>query len=174
MTASRAAGSFLYDDGHRLCVFATSGGTFRKTDLQGAFNEFGHIVQIETPKSGLAFIAFKDRADAAEALDCMDRKSVNGVQVTVSWAGPKPTSGLRSNFNNGETPASERPAFGARREVLTTTSFERDMGVYSGRRPATRRQGRNNSRSTSLRRDMCSRSERRVRSRSRRRCQSNS
>ena len=42
---------------HRLCV--TSGEkNLKKTTLQSAFGDFGHIVQIETPKAGIAFVAF--------------------------------------------------------------------------------------------------------------------
>jgi len=129
--AAKPAGSFLYEEGHRLCVLAGSSVNFRKTDLQGAFSEFGHIVQIETPKTGLAFVVFKDKGDAKEALECMDKKSVNGVQVTVNWAGPKPTTDPRKGkeVDNGETPNSERTGFGVRREILTTTNFERDQAM---------------------------------------------
>eukprot|EP00930_Biecheleria_cincta_P038844 TRINITY_DN26705_c0_g1_i1.p1 TRINITY_DN26705_c0_g1~~TRINITY_DN26705_c0_g1_i1.p1 ORF type:complete len:226 (-),score=15.08 TRINITY_DN26705_c0_g1_i1:58-681(-) len=122
--AAKPAGSFLYEDGHRLCVLSGGGDrSFRKTDLQGAFNEFGHIIQIETPKAGLAFVVFKDKADAADAMKYMDQKSVNGVRVTVNWAGPKPTTAPKGD--DRETPISEQTGFRVRKEVLTTTNWER-------------------------------------------------
>mmetsp|Transcript_23640 Transcript_23640/g.35459 ORF Transcript_23640/g.35459 Transcript_23640/m.35459 type:complete len:108 (+) Transcript_23640:1-324(+) len=107
----------------------------------------------------------------------MDRKSVNGVQVTVNWAGPKPSAGSkRSNMDNGETPASELSAYGIRREVLTTTNSERDDAKSAGRgsqQPPRER----SSRSRSRRRgggSGYSRGDRRGRSRSRRRGRSRS
>mmetsp|Transcript_597 Transcript_597/g.994 ORF Transcript_597/g.994 Transcript_597/m.994 type:complete len:212 (+) Transcript_597:92-727(+) len=127
--AAKPAGSFLYEEGHRLCVLASGRGDFRKTHLQGEFSEFGHIIQIETPKSGLAFVVFKDRADAKEAMECMDGKSVNGVSVTVNWAGPKPSGAKQQSFNESETPANERTGFSMKKDVLTTESFVRDAAA---------------------------------------------
>lgn len=145
------------------------GSTVRKTDLQGAFNEFGHIVQIETPKPGLAFVVFKEKGDAREALEEMDGKKVNGMNVQVSWAGPKPPSNPRSHFNSGETPVSEQSTAerGSRREVLTTTNFERDFGKGSESKPHRERERSKRSRSASRQRERHRGDRRRSRSRSR-------
>eukprot|EP00931_Biecheleriopsis_adriatica_P048149 TRINITY_DN27812_c0_g1_i1.p1 TRINITY_DN27812_c0_g1~~TRINITY_DN27812_c0_g1_i1.p1 ORF type:complete len:245 (-),score=28.35 TRINITY_DN27812_c0_g1_i1:35-769(-) len=164
--AAKPAGSFLYEEGHRLCVLGGGDKNFRKTDLQGAFNEFGHIIQIETPKAGLAFVVFKDKGDAKEAMEVMDGKSVNGSTITVNWAGPKPTSKPQT-ADDRETPASERTNFGIRKEVLTTTTWER---AEAWERNAKRKAARNrNSRSPSGRRmrSRSGRGEQRRRSRSR-------
>eukprot|EP00971_Amphidinium_carterae_P333539 6468317-Amphidinium_carterae.1 len=72
MFGARAAGGYPYNAGHRLCVLSSTGASLRKTSLQSAFGDFGHIVQIETPKAGLAFIAFADKNDAADAMREMD------------------------------------------------------------------------------------------------------
>ena len=90
MFGARAAGGYPYNEGHRLCVLCSHGGSLKKTSLQSAFGDFGHIVQIETPKPGLAFIAFADKNDATDAMRDMDGKAIDGHMVTVSKAGPKP------------------------------------------------------------------------------------
>lgn len=90
MSGARAAGSYLYSEGYRLCVMCSGGKALRKTMLQSSFGDFGHIVQIETPKSNLAFVAFDDNADAKEAMRAMDGKTVDGQIVSVTKAGPKP------------------------------------------------------------------------------------
>eukprot|EP00931_Biecheleriopsis_adriatica_P093397 TRINITY_DN67145_c0_g1_i1.p1 TRINITY_DN67145_c0_g1~~TRINITY_DN67145_c0_g1_i1.p1 ORF type:complete len:172 (+),score=33.15 TRINITY_DN67145_c0_g1_i1:68-583(+) len=168
MTQMRTQYSKSYDSGHRLCVSCSGGGAFRKTDLEGAFNEFGDILQIETPRPGMAFVVFSDRADALEAIDVMDKKTVKGMQLSVSWAAPKQAGGPRPRDDNGETPACERRSGGVRKEVLTTTSFERDMGLR-GRPGQSKR-----SRSASRQRDRSPSRRRRSRSRSRRRRRSSS
>mmetsp|Transcript_93 Transcript_93/g.170 ORF Transcript_93/g.170 Transcript_93/m.170 type:complete len:171 (-) Transcript_93:370-882(-) len=165
------AGSFAYTGGHRLCVI---GSGLRKTDLQGAFNEFGHIVQIETPKPGLAFVVFKEKGDAREALEEMDAGTVNGTKVTVTWAEVRPPASSRGRDWHKETPRSEQGAGGSQRETLTTTTFERDMGRASrqmerkkqSRSPSRKRQ-RESSRSTSRQRGRSRGDRRRTRSRSR-------
>lgn len=110
MSGARAAGSYLYSEGYRLCVMCSGGKALRKTSLQSAFGDFGHIVQIETPKSNLAFVAFDDGSDAKEAMRYMDGKNVDGQVVSVTKAGPKP---------NYKTERGELP-------VLMTTQTERE------------------------------------------------
>mmetsp|Transcript_103251 Transcript_103251/g.205230 ORF Transcript_103251/g.205230 Transcript_103251/m.205230 type:complete len:222 (+) Transcript_103251:79-744(+) len=109
MCAARAAGSYLYSEGYRLCVSGFS-GSLKKTSLQSAFGDFGHIVQIETPKPGIAFVAFRDQADAEDARKTLDGQLIDGRTVSVSKAEPKPSPRLQS----AETP----------RTLLMTTQFE--------------------------------------------------
>jgi len=109
MCAARAAGSYLYSEGYRLCVSGFS-GSMKKTSLQSAFGDFGHIVQIETPKPGIAFVAFRDQADADDARASLDGQLVDGRTVSVSKAEPKPSPRLQSV---------EAP-----RQLLMTTQFE--------------------------------------------------
>merc|ERR1719277_1653183 len=90
----------------------SGGKPLRKTSLQSAFGDFGHIVQIETPKSNLAFVAFDDAADAKDAMRAMDGKNIDGQAVSVTKAGPKPIY---------------RPEAGEPKpQVLMTTQTERE------------------------------------------------
>mmetsp|Transcript_13068 Transcript_13068/g.24698 ORF Transcript_13068/g.24698 Transcript_13068/m.24698 type:complete len:164 (+) Transcript_13068:85-576(+) len=115
MPEYRGAGSFLYAEGHRICVSASHGKGLTKRGLQETFQDFGHIYQIETPKPNLAFLAFADKADATDALSSMDGKTIEGQTITVSWAGPKP-----------QTRPVQREA-----QVLTSTKFEREDMQYA-------------------------------------------
>lgn len=107
-----------YSEGHRLCVSATHGKGLKKTTLQGAFQEYGHILQIETPKPNLAFIAFADKTDAQDALEAMDGKTLDGQTLTVSKAGPKPTYRPQADPNENF------------KKVLMTTQTERENARY--------------------------------------------
>lgn len=88
--SARAAGSYPYKEGFRLCVMSLGNRALRKTSLQSAFGDHGHVVQIETPKPNLAFVAFDDAADARDAMLCLDGKVIDGLEVSVTKAGPKP------------------------------------------------------------------------------------
>merc|ERR1719265_642203 len=113
MYGARPAGGHPYSDGHRLCVLSSGGSrVLKKTSLQSAFGDFGHITQIETPKAGLAFVAFADKGDATDAMRSMDGKSIDGATVTVTKAGPKPNY-KQEQFEN--TP-----------QLLMTTQTERE------------------------------------------------
>eukprot|EP00931_Biecheleriopsis_adriatica_P121466 TRINITY_DN96553_c0_g1_i1.p1 TRINITY_DN96553_c0_g1~~TRINITY_DN96553_c0_g1_i1.p1 ORF type:complete len:180 (+),score=30.73 TRINITY_DN96553_c0_g1_i1:86-625(+) len=153
-SGSRGAGSFLYSEGHRLCVSASHGKGLTKTGLQEAFGDFGHIYQIETPKPNLAFIAFAEKGDATDAMKEMDGTVVQGQSIIVSWAGPKPSAGK---------PAQREM------QVLTSTKFEREdlaqkrANYRDEKKPSARSRSRRRSRSKSRR----SRSRRRERSRKR-------
>mmetsp|Transcript_53270 Transcript_53270/g.127432 ORF Transcript_53270/g.127432 Transcript_53270/m.127432 type:complete len:165 (+) Transcript_53270:83-577(+) len=147
MPEYRGAGSFLYSEGHRICVSASHGRGLTKRGLQEAFGDFGHIYQIETPKPNLAFLAFAEKADASDALNSMDGKNIEGQTVTVSWAGPKPVA---------------RPVQ-REAQVLTSTKFEREDMQYAranyrddkkpGRSPSPTRGRSERRRSRSRRRD---------------------
>ncbi|CAE8737862.1 unnamed protein product, partial [Polarella glacialis] len=104
-----------YNEGHRLCVSSSFGKGLKKTTLQGAFGDYGHILQIETPKPNLAFIAFSDKADAADAMRSMDGKTIDGQTISVSKAGPKPTHKSAPDADEGK------------RQVLMTTQTEREV-----------------------------------------------
>lgn len=97
---------------------ATHGKGLKKTTLQGAFQEYGHILQIETPKPNLAFIAFADKTDAQDALEAMDGKTLDGQTLTVSKAGPKPTYRPQADPNENF------------KKVLMTTQTERENARY--------------------------------------------
>ena len=120
MASPMSKGAFPggYSEGHRLCVSATHGKGLKKTTLQGAFQEYGHILQIETPKPNLAFIAFADKSDAQDALEAMDGKTLDGQTLTVSKAGPKPTYRPQSDPNENF------------KKVLMTTQTERENARY--------------------------------------------
>eukprot|EP00913_Durusdinium_trenchii_P006819 g6410.t1 len=94
------------------------GKGLKKTTLQGAFQEYGHILQIETPKPNLAFIAFSEKADAQDALEAMDGKTLDGQTLTVSKAGPKPTYRPQADPNENF------------KKVLMTTQTERENARY--------------------------------------------
>ncbi|CAJ1377721.1 unnamed protein product [Effrenium voratum] len=135
-----------YNEGHRLCVSATHGKGLKKTTLQGAFQEFGHILQIETPKANLAFIAFSDKADAQDAMEAMDGKTLDGQTITVSKAGPKPT--YRPQVDPNEN-------FKKAGQVLMTTQTERENVRYRKdvEKAAERMKPRSRSRSARRRTD---------------------
>lgn len=101
-----------------MCVSASHGRGLKKTTLQGAFGDFGHILQIETPKSNLAFIAFAEKADAQEAMEALDGKNLDGQTLTVSKAGPKPTYRPTTDPNENF------------KKVLMTTQTERENVRY--------------------------------------------
>mmetsp|Transcript_90142 Transcript_90142/g.160537 ORF Transcript_90142/g.160537 Transcript_90142/m.160537 type:complete len:180 (+) Transcript_90142:61-600(+) len=176
MSQMRAA-SISHSGGHRLCVMGS--GNLRKTDLQGAFSEFGDIVGIETPKPGLAFVVFKDRGDAREALSEMDGGNVNGSKVSVTWAEVKQGSApSRGRDWQKETPRSEQGASVNRSQVLSTKLFQRDMAwadqlAQEKKQPETRRKKKSRSPSGKRQRER-SRSTSRQRHRSRDRRQSRS
>jgi len=75
------AGSFRYRTGTTLLVSGLSEGA-RKTDLQGAFGDFGQILRIDlTP--GKAYVEFEDERDALDALSEMDGKKLKDRKVKV-------------------------------------------------------------------------------------------
>merc|ERR1719433_1337256 len=91
--------------------------------LQATFGDFGHIIKIETPRSGsAAYVSFKDRGDADEAIKAMDGESVDGQRITVSKAGERPPPNLTARKGEGQQTKSSE----ARLEVLTTMNFERE------------------------------------------------
>lgn len=138
-------GGWHYDKGHRICVNGL-GGKATKTVLQATFGEFGHIIKIETPRSGsAAYVSFKDRGDAEDAIKSMDGESVEGQRITVTKAGERPPPNLASR-RVGDAPQSKSldielelahrsrprkhshatPRSKESADVLTTMNFERE------------------------------------------------
>lgn len=72
--------------GTTLCVSGVV-DRVKKTVLQEAFGDFGHIVRIEVPEGRrVAFVEFESRTDATDAQKAVDGTSVGGVRVTVKLA----------------------------------------------------------------------------------------
>eukprot|EP00450_Noctiluca_scintillans_P032665 CAMPEP_0194547294 /NCGR_PEP_ID=MMETSP0253-20130528/91947_1 /TAXON_ID=2966 /ORGANISM="Noctiluca scintillans" /LENGTH=117 /DNA_ID=CAMNT_0039394485 /DNA_START=36 /DNA_END=385 /DNA_ORIENTATION=+ len=69
-----SAGSFRYKIGTTLLVSGLAAGT-RKTDIQGAFGDFGQIMRIDL-EAGDAYVEFEDERDALDAM-----KDMNGVKL---------------------------------------------------------------------------------------------
>mmetsp|Transcript_58682 Transcript_58682/g.137406 ORF Transcript_58682/g.137406 Transcript_58682/m.137406 type:complete len:196 (+) Transcript_58682:63-650(+) len=126
-------------EGHRLCVSASHGKGLKKTTLQGAFGEFGRILQIETPKPNLAFIAFEEKRDAEDAIESMDGRNLDGQTITVSKAGPKPTYRPTADPNENF------------KQVLMTTKTERENVRYNNDVEKAAEKLRPKSRSRSIR-----------------------
>lgn len=84
-------GAWLYQLGYRICVSGL-GHSASKTDLQGAFGEYGHIIRMETPggAKGIAYITFEDKRDAHDAVKYGDGQTIDGRVVHVTLADLKP------------------------------------------------------------------------------------
>eukprot|EP00930_Biecheleria_cincta_P087739 TRINITY_DN76978_c0_g1_i1.p1 TRINITY_DN76978_c0_g1~~TRINITY_DN76978_c0_g1_i1.p1 ORF type:complete len:194 (+),score=19.38 TRINITY_DN76978_c0_g1_i1:1-582(+) len=154
-------------DGHRLVVSCSGRGTLRKTDLQGAFNEFGHILQIEMPRAGFGLITFGEYEDAREAMECMNGKTVNGMQITVGWASMQAAKSSRDAPD--EVPASERPGGSRSTVTLLKSGMDRDMAQRLAKRQAQLRHGDKGDESPQRQREASSQSGSRSRGRSQRR-----
>eukprot|EP00927_Polykrikos_kofoidii_P010231 TRINITY_DN14329_c1_g3_i3.p1 TRINITY_DN14329_c1_g3~~TRINITY_DN14329_c1_g3_i3.p1 ORF type:complete len:259 (+),score=30.97 TRINITY_DN14329_c1_g3_i3:129-905(+) len=113
MGQARVAGSYLYSEGYRLCVSGFT-SSLKKTSLQAAFGEFGHIAQIETPKAGVAFVTYTDKRDAEDARKTMDGQTIDGRRVCVSKAEAKPVY-------------RPQPSEMSNKNVLMTTQTEREI-----------------------------------------------
>mmetsp|Transcript_122932 Transcript_122932/g.244540 ORF Transcript_122932/g.244540 Transcript_122932/m.244540 type:complete len:150 (+) Transcript_122932:43-492(+) len=75
------AGSFRYRTGITLLVSGLAEGV-RKTDLQGAFGDFGQILRIDLAP-GKAYVEFEDERDAQDAISEMDGKKIKDRKVKV-------------------------------------------------------------------------------------------
>mmetsp|Transcript_28578 Transcript_28578/g.85135 ORF Transcript_28578/g.85135 Transcript_28578/m.85135 type:complete len:153 (+) Transcript_28578:69-527(+) len=84
------AGSFRYKTGHTLKVSGLA-ATTRKTDVQGAFGDFGQILRIDM-EPGRAFVEFEDERDAMDAMSEMDGKKLQDRRVKVERSGLKEVS----------------------------------------------------------------------------------
>mmetsp|Transcript_24633 Transcript_24633/g.70090 ORF Transcript_24633/g.70090 Transcript_24633/m.70090 type:complete len:193 (-) Transcript_24633:46-624(-) len=110
-------GGWYYEKGYRVCITGL-GAKATKPSLQGLFGEFGHIIKIETPSRGqAAYVSFKERGDAEDAVKAMDGETVDGSKLTVCKAGDRPPPSAAARR---DTPANKG------NDVLTTTNFERE------------------------------------------------
>mmetsp|Transcript_82960 Transcript_82960/g.173705 ORF Transcript_82960/g.173705 Transcript_82960/m.173705 type:complete len:230 (+) Transcript_82960:111-800(+) len=159
-------GGWYYDKGHRICISGL-GSKATKPKLQGLFGEFGHIIKIETPSRGqAAYVSFKERGDAEDAVKSLDGELVEGHRLSVSKAGERPPPREGSRKEAGP------PGKG---EVLTTTNSEREE--RRSKRPSDTRTDREKHRDNKERSDRGDRVDRgrsKSRSRSRNRSQSRS
>mmetsp|Transcript_61082 Transcript_61082/g.169006 ORF Transcript_61082/g.169006 Transcript_61082/m.169006 type:complete len:208 (+) Transcript_61082:130-753(+) len=109
-------GGWQYEKGFRICVTGL-GSKATKPILQGLFGEFGHIIKIETPRSGASsYVSFQDRGDASDAIKAIDGYVLDGQRLTVSRAGDRPPPNMAKK-ETSQTKSSE---------ILTTTNFERE------------------------------------------------
>eukprot|EP00405_Crypthecodinium_cohnii_P019752 CAMPEP_0206480998 /NCGR_PEP_ID=MMETSP0324_2-20121206/37819_1 /ASSEMBLY_ACC=CAM_ASM_000836 /TAXON_ID=2866 /ORGANISM="Crypthecodinium cohnii, Strain Seligo" /LENGTH=237 /DNA_ID=CAMNT_0053958275 /DNA_START=190 /DNA_END=905 /DNA_ORIENTATION=- len=84
------AGSFQWSDGTTLRVTGF-GPEVRNTDLQPEFGEFGHVLRIHVIQGkGVAFVEYREREDASEAMRALDGKKLFGVNLSVVAAPPPP------------------------------------------------------------------------------------
>eukprot|EP00931_Biecheleriopsis_adriatica_P076426 TRINITY_DN5013_c0_g1_i1.p1 TRINITY_DN5013_c0_g1~~TRINITY_DN5013_c0_g1_i1.p1 ORF type:complete len:169 (+),score=19.59 TRINITY_DN5013_c0_g1_i1:35-541(+) len=159
-------GGWHYGLGHRVCV--TGLGKATKTQLQGAFGEFGHIIKIETPLNGsAAYISYKEKGDAEDAVKYMDGESVDGQKVTVTKAEnrPPPRGARKEPGGASETARSEQgrrdQADDGERRRQESRKQSGDDRKASSRDRDRRRRSRSRSRSRSRKKRSRSRSRRR-------------
>mmetsp|Transcript_86671 Transcript_86671/g.223236 ORF Transcript_86671/g.223236 Transcript_86671/m.223236 type:complete len:180 (-) Transcript_86671:12-551(-) len=145
-------GGWYYEKGHRICVNGLAKAT--KMSLQGLFGEFGHIIKIETPQRGsAAYVSFKDKNDASEAVKYMDGETVDGQRISVSRAGDRPPPGAGAKDTEGKAESSSRPSEPAAPRPPSRSREQQDGGGGRGREKERRGQrGRDASPSRSRRR----------------------
>jgi len=91
------------DSGYRLHVSPLNPRTSRR-DIEKLFGKFGPIneVWMATNPPCFAFVNFKHRDDAEEAIRAMDGKSIDNSRVGVSFARKRTIGGRRGgSYNNG-------------------------------------------------------------------------
>eukprot|EP00411_Alexandrium_monilatum_P037320 CAMPEP_0175394448 /NCGR_PEP_ID=MMETSP0095-20121207/33448_1 /TAXON_ID=311494 /ORGANISM="Alexandrium monilatum, Strain CCMP3105" /LENGTH=90 /DNA_ID=CAMNT_0016693067 /DNA_START=52 /DNA_END=320 /DNA_ORIENTATION=+ len=82
--------AYFSQRGKTVCVYGDV-EKIRKTDLQGKFGEFGHIIRMDILASKqVAFVEFADARDAYEAVDYCNGTRLNGVAVRVQIAEDRP------------------------------------------------------------------------------------
>eukprot|EP00931_Biecheleriopsis_adriatica_P067087 TRINITY_DN41292_c0_g1_i1.p1 TRINITY_DN41292_c0_g1~~TRINITY_DN41292_c0_g1_i1.p1 ORF type:complete len:217 (-),score=30.79 TRINITY_DN41292_c0_g1_i1:6-656(-) len=88
-----SGGSLRYDLGTVVTVKIRGGGQppadwSRKSKLQEAFGDFGHILRIEAPqRQAVAYVEYDDKRDAEDAVREMHGKKVCGCVVDCEVAG---------------------------------------------------------------------------------------
>jgi len=92
------------ESGYRLHVSPLNPRTSRR-DIEKIFSKFGSINEIwmATNPPCFAFVNFKHRADAEDAMQSMDGKMIDNSRVGVSFARKRTIGGRRGggSFNNG-------------------------------------------------------------------------
>jgi RNA recognition motif-containing protein len=141
----------------------------REQDLRNAFEQFGNIRDVYIPRHyksreprGFAYIEFSTEKEAHDAIETMDGKTINGRQVTVTFAlGKRKTpyemrakSGGRSYRRRSPSPYDYRRYDSYRRRRSYSRSYSRSPHRRSYSRSPSRRYSdrysrRSRSRSTS-------------------------
>jgi arginine/serine-rich splicing factor 7 len=92
------------DSGYRLHVSPLNPRTSRR-DIEKLFSKFGTIneVWMATNPPCFAFVNFKHRVDAEDAIQAMDGKSIDNSRVGVSFARKRTIGGRRGggSYSNG-------------------------------------------------------------------------
>mmetsp|Transcript_3125 Transcript_3125/g.7041 ORF Transcript_3125/g.7041 Transcript_3125/m.7041 type:complete len:179 (+) Transcript_3125:110-646(+) len=169
------SGNFSHNPGTTVRVKGLD-PKLRNTDLQPVFGDYGHVLRIQIVQNkGLAFVEFRERGDATEAIRHLNGEQVLGCTLTVTEAGPpqerrrggggddSPPRGAGPTKGNAtEAPASSadgRSGRSSRSQGDPERDRSRDRRASAGRRSRSRRRrGRSGSRS-----DSASRSRRRRR-----------
>jgi arginine/serine-rich splicing factor 7 len=104
-SSGRAAQAPKWDgeSGYRLHVSPLNPRTSRR-DIEKIFGKFGSIneVWMATNPPCFAFVNFKHRADAEDAMQSLDGKMIDNSRVGVSFARKRTIGGRRGgSFNNG-------------------------------------------------------------------------
>eukprot|EP00929_Paragymnodinium_shiwhaense_P008737 TRINITY_DN112702_c0_g1_i1.p1 TRINITY_DN112702_c0_g1~~TRINITY_DN112702_c0_g1_i1.p1 ORF type:complete len:188 (-),score=45.50 TRINITY_DN112702_c0_g1_i1:104-667(-) len=95
-------GGWHYEKGFRVAISGL-GSKATKPLLQQVFGEFGHILKIETPRSGQSvYLSYQDRRDAEDAIKMMDGETVEGAKVEVRRAGERPPPGASGVEGEGK------------------------------------------------------------------------
>jgi len=90
------------DSGYRLHISPLNPRTSRR-DIEKIFTKFGAIneVWMATNPPCFAFVNYKHRADADEAMQALDGKMIDNSRVSVSFARKRTIGGRRGGSYNG-------------------------------------------------------------------------
>ncbi|CAH1787200.1 unnamed protein product [Owenia fusiformis] len=99
---SRSRSRSPSEDGHRVHV-ADLGMDCSKHELERAFDKYGDIVEIWLARNPpcFAFIVYKNKDDADEAIKEMDGEIVCGGRIKVSFARPRVRGGRSRRIGGG-------------------------------------------------------------------------
>ncbi|CAK0850235.1 unnamed protein product [Prorocentrum cordatum] len=149
--------------GTTICISGLSDRE-KKTTLQEALGDYGHIVRIEIPPGRrVAFVEYEEKRDATEAMTAMDGKKIGESSVTIRFADDRPPPGAQPRQpprRAGEVLLDQR---GVRREEQVVRQMQAEAEAAASR-PGSRSSGRGRSSSRGRRRG----GRRRSRGRSRR------
>uniref|UniRef100_A0A7S1Q1I6 RRM domain-containing protein n=1 Tax=Alexandrium catenella TaxID=2925 RepID=A0A7S1Q1I6_ALECA len=183
--------AYFAQRGKTVCVYGAV-DKIRKTDLQGKFGEYGHIIRMDILVSKqVAFVEFEDARDAYEAVEYTNGTKLHGVPVRVQIADDRPAfreqqhqqddpgvhgregNRTRSDRRSGDVGGEGRRNRNGRdpRRSHSAEDGHRSIGPGSGGRGRSRSRSRSQSRKRSRSRGR-SRSRKRSRSRSCSRSQS--
>ncbi|CAF0999884.1 unnamed protein product [Adineta ricciae] len=139
-SSGRAAQSSHWDgeSGYRVHVSDLAAGISRK-EIEKVFSKFGTVneVWVATNPPCFAFVNFKHRSDANDAIREVDGKIIGSTRVGVSWARTR-TYGGRNRGGRGYPHSSYRNGGGRRR----SRSRSRSNSRYRRRRSRSRSDSR--------------------------------